>query len=225
MILATGGRDGCTRWRRTGDSDGRWDRDWRTGRGRRSRNGVIQFTRRRAAAACVQPFLISEAARGEEWVLLDTSGRRSHRSTTRERSWRAGIVARAILEGCKRRDRTHVLLDLRIWSAGTWRRASSDYRFCLEAGLDITKEPIRCLRRRTTRWVDPDEWFGKNECSACMRVASARARECTGERLASNSLLETVVFAKRVVARTSHRRELEPTCPAAPCVLRRTGAG
>jgi L-aspartate oxidase len=88
------------------------------------------------------------------------------------------------------------------------------YRFCLEHLLDITREPIPVSPAahytmggvRTNTWGETN-LAGLYVCgeAACMGLHGAN-------RLASNSLLETVVFAKRVVRRTVD----SPGTPAPP---------
>jgi L-aspartate oxidase len=166
----------------------------------------IQFhpTALRLAGAPV--FLISEAVRGEGGLLRDDDGRRfmpeyDERAELAPRD----IVARAIHSemaasgsGCVYLDVTH-LPGERVSA-----RFPQIYRYCLDHGLDITKEPIPVSPAahymmggvRTNVWGETTVpgLYACGEC-ACTGVHGAN-------RLASNSLLETVVFAKRVVERT-----------------------
>ena len=166
----------------------------------------VQFHPTALKMAGVQPFLISEAVRGEGGVLRDVRGERfmpdyHPRAELAPRD----VVARAIVERMEATGVDHVLLDVTHLDRGhVIARFPQIYRFCLDAGLDITREPIPVSPAahytmggiRTNVWGEttiPD-LYACGECT-CTGVHGAN-------RLASNSLLETVVFAKRVVQRT-----------------------
>ena len=154
----------------------------------------------------VQPFLISEAVRGEGGILLDTDGVRfmPEYDDGAELAPR-DIVARAILDRMQVTGSDHVLLDVtHLDRAAVTAHFPQIYRTCLEHGLDITRQPIPVspAAHYTMGGIRSNLWGETNipglyVCGECA---------CTGvhgaNRLASNSLLETVVFAKRVVDRT-----------------------
>jgi L-aspartate oxidase len=163
----------------------------------------------------VQPFLISEAVRGEGGVLRDEDGVRfmpgyDERADLAPRD----VVARAIRERMQATGADHVLLDVTYLEAErVVTRFPQIYRFCLDHGLDITRSPIPVSPAahytmggiRTNTWGETTlpGLYACGEC-ACTGVHGAN-------RLASNSLLETVVFARRVVERTV----ASPDTPAA----------
>ncbi|MEX0683778.1 MAG: L-aspartate oxidase [Dehalococcoidia bacterium] len=164
----------------------------------------------------VQPFLISEAVRGEGGILRDTNGERfmpayDERGELAPRD----IVARAIRGRMLATGADHVLLDITHLDASlVTARFPQIYRFCLDAGLDITRQPIPVAPAahytmggiRTNTWGETTVrgLYAAGEC-ACTGVHGAN-------RLASNSLLETVVFAHRVI----HRTVESPATSASP---------
>ncbi len=154
----------------------------------------------------VQPFLISEAVRGEGGLLRDANGERFMAAyDDRAELAPRDIVARAIRDRMLATDSDHVLLDVtHIDPALVTARFPQIYRFCADNGLDITRQPIPIAPAahytmggvRTNTWGETNVagLYAAGEC-ACTGVHGAN-------RLASNSLLETVVFACRVIQRT-----------------------
>ncbi|MBI1885314.1 MAG: L-aspartate oxidase [Chloroflexi bacterium] len=169
----------------------------------------------------VQPFLISEAVRGEGGLLLNVRGERfmPEHHPKAELAPR-DIVARGIVAEMGKTDADHVLLDVRrLPPPKVIARFPQIYRFCLEHGVDMTKEPVPVspAAHYTMGGVRTNVWGettlpGLYACGECA---------CTGvhgaNRLASNSLLETVVFAKRVVHRSVE--SLGTTAEPAPAAV------
>ncbi len=149
------------------------------------------------------PFLISEAVRGEGAVLRNLAGeafmRRYH---PLEDLAPRDVVARAIVAEMRNEGADHVLLDCRgLTSVDLAARFPGIHAFCMGVGIDIRTDPIPVspAAHYLMGGVRTDV-HGRTTIAglyACGEVA------CTGvhgaNRLASNSLMETVVFGKRVV--------------------------
>jgi L-aspartate oxidase len=148
-------------------------------------------------------FLLTEALRGEGAVLRDASGRRfmPEYHPQAELAPR-DIVARAIATEMQRGESDHVLLDISDANAGfVAARFPGVYAHCLQYELDITREPVPVApaAHYIMGGVYSDYW-GRTTLPglyACGEVACAGVHGAN--RLASNSLLETVVFAQRAV--------------------------
>ena len=148
-------------------------------------------------------WLISEALRGEGAVIVDHKGRRIMEGVHPLKDLAPrDVVVNEMVRVMKELDRDHLFLDAtRIPPDKLRSRFPSIYRHCLEAGLDLTKSPIP---------VSPAAHYmsggvvtdlrGRTRLKglyACGEVA------CTGvhgaNRLASNSLLEGLVFGWRIM--------------------------
>jgi L-aspartate oxidase len=89
-------------------------------------------------------------------------------------------------------------------------------RFCLEHGLDITKGliPVAPAAHYLMGGIKVNIWGETNAAG----LFAAGETACTGvhgaNRLASNSLLEVIVFSKRIIERTREASEVIPTLSA-----------
>lgn len=140
-------------------------------------------------------FLISESLRGEGAILKDINGNRFV-----DELLPRDIVSKAILKQMKDTNSQYVLLDASFMDAEYLKnRFSLIYENCLEKGIDITKEAIPVspaqhyfmggIKANTDSKTSMENLFAVGETS-CTGIHGAN-------RLASNSLLEGLVFGKR----------------------------
>ncbi|MGH7543452.1 MAG: L-aspartate oxidase [Gemmatimonadota bacterium] len=160
-----------------------------------------------------KPFLISEAVRGEGAVLRDDEGRSIMEGREGGDLAARDVVARAIDARMRESGQPHVWLDARPIAPDRFaERFPNILETCRARGFD-----------------PPEEWLpvvpaAHYACGGVLTDLEAQTRlpgllaagevACTGvhgaNRLASNSLLEAVVFADRAAATTRHLLEGPP---------------
>jgi L-aspartate oxidase len=157
----------------------------------------------------VAPFLISEAVRGEGGVLRNADGYR-FMADYHERADLAprDVVARSILNEMKKSASDRVFLDVTHLPPHTiTTRFPHIYRFCLDHGLDITRDliPVAPAAHYMIGGIKTNSW-GETNIAGLFATGEVA---CTGvhgaNRLASNSLLEAIVFSKRIIERTKNK--------------------
>jgi L-aspartate oxidase len=157
----------------------------------------------------VPPFLISEAVRGEGGILKNAEGV-PFMTSYHEKGDLAprDVVARAIVAEMKKTGSDRVFLDVTHLPPQTvTTRFPHIFRFCFDRGLDITKGmiPVAPAAHYMIGGVKTNSW-GETNIGGLFATGETA---CTGvhgaNRLASNSLLEAIVFSKRIIERTKAR--------------------
>lgn len=151
----------------------------------------------------VAPFLISEAVRGEGGILRNVEGHRFMPDYIAQAELAPrDVTARSIVYEMQKTHSDRVFLDVTHLPPGLiTTRFPQIYRFCLEHGLDITKGliPVAPAAHYLMGGVKVNSW-GETIVAG---LFAAGETACTGvhgaNRLASNSLLESIVFGKRVL--------------------------
>ena len=141
-------------------------------------------------------FLISESVRGEGAILLDKNGNRF----TDELQPR-DVVTGEIVKQMKKDGTKHVWLSIKdtMDAEEIKERFPNIYAHCLEEGYDLTKEAIPVVPAQ--HYLMGGIHTDKNGKTTMENLYAAGETACNGvhgaNRLASNSLLESLVFAKR----------------------------
>ena len=140
-------------------------------------------------------FLISESVRGEGAILLNSSGERFVNELLPR-----DVVAAAIFDEMKKEGSEHVWLSLApIAKEEIMTHFPNIYQHCLEEGYDVTKEPIPVVPSQHYFMGGIDvNCYSKTSMDRLYAVGETACNGVHGRnRLASNSLLESLVFAKR----------------------------
>jgi L-aspartate oxidase len=151
-----------------------------------------------------QAFLITEAVRGDGGILRNMDGEAfMEKYDERKDLAPRDIVARAIDSEMKKSGTEHVWLDCRHFEKENFTEHFPNiYQKCLSMGIDITKNmiPVAPAAHYSCGGIKTDEW-GRSSIKnlyACGECASTGLHGAN--RLASNSLLEGMVFAHRCFA-------------------------
>ncbi len=150
-------------------------------------------------------FLISESVRGEGAILLNKDGERF----TDELQPR-DVVTNAILKEMKKTNAKHVYLSLEnIPEMHIKEHFPNIYARCLKEGFDITKEPIPVVPAQ--HYYMGGIAVNYESKTSMDRLYAVGETACNGvhgkNRLASNSLLESLVFSKRAAKDISENYE------------------
>lgn len=143
-------------------------------------------------------FLISESVRGEGAILLDKNGNRfTDELLPRDR------LTEAVRAQMQKDGTDYVMLSMAPIDEEIIRgHFPNIYQRCLEEGYDCTKEPIPVVPAQ--HYFMGGIWVDGDSHSSMKHLYAIGETSCNGvhgrNRLASNSLLESLVFAKKAAA-------------------------
>lgn len=144
-------------------------------------------------------FLISESVRGEGAVLYNKDKKRFV-----DELLPRDIVTKAIREQMKKDGTEHVWLSMeKIDKETILKHFPNIYEHCLEEGYDVTKEYIPVVPAQ--HYFMGGIWVDSDSRTSMEHLYAVGETSCNGvhgaNRLASNSLLESLVFAKRAATK------------------------
>ena len=140
-------------------------------------------------------FLISESVRGEGALLYN-----KHKERFVDELKPRDVVAEAIFRQMEKDGTDYVWLSLeRIPKETILKHFPNIYRRCLEEGYDMLKECIPVVPAQ--HYFMGGIWVDSDSCTSMPHLYAVGETSCNGvhgaNRLASNSLLESLVFARR----------------------------
>lgn len=151
-------------------------------------------------------FLISESVRGEGALLYDKNGNRFI-----DELLPRDVVTKAIQEQMKKDGTDHVWLSLeKIPKEIILSHFPNIYQHCLEEGYDATKEWIPVVPAQ--HYFMGGIWVDSDSHTSMPNLYAVGETSCNGvhgkNRLASNSLLESLVFAKRAARKIISEKQM-----------------
>ena len=151
-------------------------------------------------------FLISESVRGEGALLYDKNGNRFIDVLLPR-----DVVTKAIQEQMKKDGTDHVWLSLeKIPKEIILSHFPNIYLHCLEEGYDATKEWIPVVPAQ--HYFMGGIWVDSDSHTSMPNLYAVGETSCNGvhgkNRLASNSLLESLVFAKRAAREIMSEKQM-----------------
>ena len=152
-------------------------------------------------------FLISESVRGEGALLYDKNGNRFI-----DELLPRDVVTKAIQEQMKKDGTDHVWLSLeKIPKEIILSHFPNIYQHCLEEGYDATKEWIPVVPAQ--HYFMGGIWVDSDSHTSMPNLYAVGETSCNGvhgkNRLASNSLLESLVFAKRAARKIMSEKQMK----------------
>lgn len=158
-------------------------------------------------------FLITEAVRGDGGILRNKNGEAfMPRYDERKDLAPRDIVARAIDNEMKRTGTEYVYLDCRHMNMEKFlHHFPNIYEKCLSIGIDVAKQmiPVAPAAHYSCGGIKTDEWAR----SSIINLYAFGECACTGlhgaNRLASNSLLEAMVFGHRAYLDTLEKMKAD----------------
>lgn len=144
-------------------------------------------------------FLISESVRGEGGILLNNKGERFV-----DELLPRDVVSKAIFAEMEKTGEKHVWLSMeKIPKETILHHFHNIYQTCLDEGYDVTKEPIPVVPAQHYFMGGVD--VNSDSRTSMRQLYAVGETSCNGvhgaNRLASNSLLESLVFAQRAAER------------------------